>query len=120
MKTTRSIALLLSLISTGAFAGVADSTPAQRAEIQTQVIQAKLKLSPELLAKVQAINLKYAEKMDPILKGSDNILAKKKKAGAVLDAKDAEMKAILSAEQFEQYDDAKDDVKEAMEKKLGK
>lgn len=119
MTITRAAVILLSFASASAFAAIADSTPAQRAEIQTQVIQEKLKLAPEVLAKVQAINVKYAEKMEPILKGSDNILARKKKAGAVMDAKDAELKKILSADQFEQYDDAKDDIKDAMEKKLG-
>lgn len=120
MTITRAAVLFLSFASVSAVAGVADSTPAQRAEIQTRVIQEKLKLAPEVLARVQAVNLKYAEKMDPILKGSDNILAKKKKAGAIMDAKDGELKAILSADQFEQYDDAKDDIKEAVEKSLGK
>ena len=100
-------------------AGVIQSRPEQRAEIQTQFMKDHLNLPADVLAKVQAINLKYAQQMDPVLKGTDGKLAKMQKAHGIMAAKDEELKAILSPVQFEAYDDAKDDIKAAMESRLG-
>jgi hypothetical protein len=100
-------------------AGVIQSSPEQRAAIQTQFMKERLNLPAGVLAKVQAINLKYARQMDPVLKGSDGKLAKMQKARGIMGAKDDELKAILSPDQFEAYDDAKDDIKAALESRLG-
>ena len=100
-------------------AGVIASSPEQRAAIQTQFMKERLNLPAEVLAKVEAINLKYARQMDPVLKGSDGKLAKMQKARGIMGAKDDELKAILSPDQFEAYDDAKDDIKAALESRLG-
>lgn len=100
-------------------AGVIQSSPEQRAAIQTQFMKERLNLPAEVLAKVEAINLKYARQMDPVLKGSDGKLAKMQKARGIMGAKDDELKAILSPDQFEAYDDAKDDIKAALESRLG-
>lgn len=100
-------------------AGVIQSRPEQRAAIQTQFMKDRLSLPADVLAKVQAINLKYAQQMDPVLKGTDGKLAKMQKARGIMAAKDSELKAVLSPSQFEAYDDAKDDIKAAMESRLG-
>jgi hypothetical protein len=100
-------------------AGVIRSSPEQRATIQTQFMKERLNLPAEVLAKVQAINLKYARQMDPVLKGADGKLAKMQKARGIMGAKDDELKAILSPDQFEAYDDAKEDIKAALESRLG-
>jgi hypothetical protein len=119
MKLSPVILLVSLFFSTLSVAGIKESTPAQRAAVQTEFMTERLKLTPELATKVQALNLKYADKMEPVLKGSDNMLAKRQKANALMEAKDKELSVLLSKEQFEQYDDAKDDLKETMEKKLG-
>ena len=100
-------------------AGVIQSRPEQRAAIQTQFMKDRLSLPADVLARVQEINLKYAQQMDPVLKGTDGKLAKMHQARGIMAAKDAELKAILSPSQFEAYDDAKDDIKAAMESRLG-
>ena len=100
-------------------AGVIQSRPEQRAAIQTQFMKERLNLPADVLTKVQAINLKYAQQMDPVLKGNDGKLARMQKGRGIMAAKDAELKAILSPSQFEVYDDAKDDIKAAMESRLG-
>ena len=100
-------------------AGVIQSRPEQRAAIQTQFMKDRLSLPADVLARVQEINLKYAQQMDPVLKGTDGKLAKMHQARGIMAAKDAELKAILSPERFEAYDDAKDDIKAAMESRLG-
>ena len=68
--------------------------PQQRAEKLTQVMSRQLLLSPEQVEKVQAINLKYAEK---------NELVKRDMAAlkANAEAKNAEMKAVLNPAQYE-------------------
>jgi hypothetical protein len=120
MKLSPVILFLSLFASTLSVAGMMDSTPAQRASVQTEFMTERLKLTPDLATKVQALNLKYADKMEPVLKGSDNMLAKRQKANALMEAKDKELSVLLTKEQFELYEDAKDDLKETMEKKLGK
>lgn len=100
-------------------AGVIQSRPEQRAAIQTQFMKDRLSLPADVLAKVQAINMKYAQQMDPVLKGTDGKLAKMQKARGIMAAKDSELKAVLSPSQFEAYDDAKDDIKASLESRLG-
>jgi hypothetical protein len=76
-------------------------------------------LSPDLAAKVQGINLKYAQQMDPILKGAGGRLDKIQKSRSVMAAKDKELRSVLTPPQFEQYDDMKDEMKSALEASLG-
>ena len=47
-----------------------DTTPEQRADLQTEFVKSKLGLTAEQEKAVADINLKYAKKMDPIIKGS--------------------------------------------------
>ena len=98
--------------------GIEDSTPEQRATIQTDFMKTHLQLSPDQLKKIEALNLKYAQQMEPILKGSDGFLAKRSKAQAVMALKDKELSALLSPEQFKSYDDLKDDLKDVVNQKL--
>ncbi len=100
--------------------GIEDSTPEQRAGIQTAFMKAHLQLTPDQLKKIEALNLKYAQQMEPILKGSDGFLAKRSKAQAVMTLKDKELSAVLSQEQFKSYDDLKDDLKDAVNEQLSK
>jgi hypothetical protein len=77
-----------------------------------------LGLSPDLAAKVQGINLKYAQQMDPILKGAGGKLDKIQKSRSVMAAKDKELQGVLTPAQFEQYDGMKDEMKSALESSL--
>ena len=99
--------------------GVIKSSPEQRAAIQTQYMKERLNFPTDVLAKAQAINLKYAQKMDPVLKGTDGRLSKMQKSLSIMADKDKELKSILTPSQFEAYDDAKDDIKEVMKSRLG-
>src|SRR5205085_3921799 len=53
-----------------------DTTPAERAAAQTMMMKEKLSLTDDQLPKVKAINEKYAEQMDPILKGPGGMFMK--------------------------------------------
>ena len=122
MRTRFLIICLFALTTSSAMADEAAfnrSTPAQRAAIQTKFMKERLKLPADLLAKVQAINLKYAQQLDHILKGSDGKLSKMQQSRAILAAKDAELQSILSPTQYAAYDAAKDEMKEALISRLG-
>ena len=57
-------------------AALANSTPAERAAIQTDLMKEKLALSAEQATKVQTINLDTAQRMEPVIKGSEGPLVK--------------------------------------------
>ncbi|RXK81445.1 hypothetical protein [Filimonas effusa] len=95
-----------------------NSTPEERAAMQTEWLKTKLSLSSEQETKVNEINLKYAREMDPVLKGSGGKLAKLKKAKAINDKKEAEYKTVFSSEQFATYQKLKSDMKDQMKAKM--
>jgi hypothetical protein len=109
--------LLLSVVATG-WCGLENSTPEQRAQLQTAFMKDSLKLDAVALAKVQAINLKYAQEAEPVLKGDDNMFKKRSKMHEIMDAKDKELKGVLTEAQFGLYDSKKDELKAYLESHL--
>jgi len=79
------------------------ATPAERAHVQTAMMKVKLDLKDDQVPKVEAINTKYAEKMDPVLKGSLEPAKKMTQAKEINDQKEAELKQVLSSDQFQKY-----------------
>lgn len=96
------------------------TTPKERATIQTGFLKSKLGLSPEETAKVEAINLKYAEKAEPVIQGSEGPFAKMRQMKEIQSEKDAEMQATLSPAQFQAYEAAKDEMKQKFEEAVAK
>lgn len=94
---------------------VAKIPPPVRAAVQTKFMTEKLSLSPEQKTQVEAINLKYAEKMQPVLDGSAGGMFARMREGKALDeAKDAELQKVLNPEQYQGYLGAKDEMKQKM------
>jgi len=93
---------------------VKESTPEQRAMLQTAMMKNKIKLDSAQVVQVQAINLKYAEKLDPVLKGDERKLKQMRDMMAIQRDKDAELKKALTADQFKQYEAMKDEMKEKL------
>ena len=89
-----------------------DTTPKERAEAQTLMMKEKLGLSDAKVEKVRAINLKYAEKMEPVLKGSDGPLMKGREARNFQAQKEGELKAILSADEYKKYLASKEEMRQ--------
>jgi len=123
MNLTRSL-LGLCLLSFSVLASAEDmsflleTTPNQRAESQTRFMANKLGLNGEALQKVQAINQEYAEKVEPVLKGSAMGLVKKHQIDSLQSQKDDALRGILNATQFDAYINAKDELKQAMQQDL--
>lgn len=117
-----------SLLAAGLFASVgasaqgldklAGTTPEQRAGLQTMFMKSKLDLSAEQVPKVEAINLNYAQQMQPILESSERPLAKMGETRRIQQAKDAELQQLLSKQQYAAYLAAKEEMREQVEQKL--
>lgn len=99
---------------------LAKTTPQERAGIQTAFMKAKLGLSPEEAQKIEAINLKYAEKTEPVIKGDDGMFAKARQMKEIQSEKDVEMQTALSPQQYQAYQAAKDELKEKFEQAVAK
>ena len=80
-----------------------DTTPEERAEAQTLMMKENLGLSDAKVEKVQAINLKYAKVMDPTIQGSEGPMGKRGVASNRQLQKEGELKAVLSADEYEKY-----------------
>ncbi len=94
------------------------STPDERARLQTEMMKVKLGLTPDQTPKVAAINQKYAQRMEPIIKGQERPLMRLRQMREVGQAKEAELKGVLSPEQFQKYLAEKQEMREKFEDKL--
>src|SRR5262245_37492660 len=106
------------LIGATAFAADLDelksTTPAERAKAQTAMMKAKLGLTDDQVSKIGAINLKYAEQMQPIINGTEGPLMKMRDARNVEDQKEAELKGILTPDQFQQFQTMKEEMRDKL------
>lgn len=126
MFMTRCTALLVSialLAYTGAIAQqippeIANSTPEQRAAAQTAAMEKKLSLTADQVPKVEAINLQAAQKMEPVLKGTEGPLAKLRTSKAVEQEKETALQGVLTPAQFQQFLAAREELKQAVEQRL--
>ena len=89
-----------------------------RAEKLTEWMKANLKLTAEQVAPVQEINLKYANKMDDLRKSSQGRRGKMQTLKKDNKAKDAELKKILTADQFKTYLAKKEEIKKKFKEKM--
>jgi hypothetical protein len=94
------------------------STPEERVRLQTEMMKTKLSLTPDQTPKVAAINQKYAQRMEPIIKGQEGPLMRLRQMREVGQAKEAELKGVLSPEQFQKYLAEKQEMREKFEDKL--
>lgn len=83
----------------------AKPTPQQRAERLTKMMTRQLNLNAEQVEPVKAINLKYAE-LNEKSKGN------RKEMKANVEAKNKELKAVLTPEQYDNYLKLEERIKE--------
>ena len=91
-----------------------DTTPGERAKAQTAMMKMKLGLTDAEAAKVAPINAKYAEKMEPIIKGDKIQLMKMRDVREVEQQKEAELKTVLTADQFTKFEASKEEMMEKL------
>jgi uncharacterized protein involved in outer membrane biogenesis len=91
-----------------------NKTPEQRAQLQTAMMKTKLKLDTTQVIKVQDINLKYAQKLDPVIKGDCGKLAKFRQLKSIQKEKEKELKPVFTADQYKQYQQMQEEMKEKL------
>lgn len=84
----------------------------QRAKLQTERMTASLKLDAEQTRKVGQINLKYAQKMDPVIEGTGSKMSKFKTFKSISNEKEAELKGVLTSQQFELFQKQQREMKD--------
>ncbi len=103
---TASIAMTL-LFCTTAFSADRDAlkntTPLQRAKLQTAFMKKRLNLTQRQIPEVMNINLKYAQQMEPVIKGNDGKLMKMRQAAAIRKAKDNGLTRVFTHGQYQAY-----------------
>ena len=120
LAATVGLLLIASAITASAQADkLKNTTPQERAKAQTLFMKSKLGLSEAQLPKVEAVNLKYAEKLDPVIKGSAGPLVKMEAVRQANEEKEAELKGILSPDQFQKYLAAKEEMREKLVNEMG-
>ena len=97
---------------------IKNSTPEQRAKMQTTMMVSNLSLDSATQIKVYDANLKAAQKMDPVIKGTGRGLAKLREMKSIEEQKDKNFKAALSTEQYKKYETMKEEMKEKMKEKI--
>lgn len=114
MNLTKISILLVVLIATSlahhAAAQTTERTPltaAKRAQKWTDWMKKDLGLTAEQEPKVHAINVKYADQVDDIKAAEGDRRSKVKEVRANSKAKDEELKAVLTPEQFTKYTEKK-------------
>ena len=108
------VSLLLAPPAVAQLSELAKTTPEQRAGFQTEFMKQKLDLSPEQLEKIGIINLSMATDAQPILEGDGSTFGKAIKLRTLNASRERQLKALLSKEQFERYEDAKGELRSAM------
>ena len=94
-----------------------NSTPAERADFQTDLMVETLSLSDEQVEQIRAVNLKHAEKAEEIYNSQERKFKKFKKMRKMRNKKDKELKTILSDEQYETYEKNKKEMREKLKHK---
>ncbi len=95
-------------------------TPDMRARRQTERMKESLHLSESQLTSVSAINLKYAQEMQPVLENGDRNLKTARQARDIMQRKDKELKAVLDATQYQQYEQMKDELRKELKQRRGR
>ena len=95
-----------------------NTTPAERADIQTNLMVATLSLSDEQAVQIRAVNLKYAKKVREIYNSQGSKFKKFRKMRKLGNDKDKELKTILSNEQYEKYKKIKKEIRDKTMEKL--
>jgi len=99
---------------------LAGTNPKERAGIQTAFMKSKLGLPEAELAKVAAINLEYAEKAEPVIKGSDGPFMKMRQMKEIQGQKDTALQGVLTPAQYQAYQAARDEMKQKFEEAIEK
>jgi periplasmic protein CpxP/Spy len=93
------------------------TTPQERAEMQTKNMTEMLSLTEDQKEKVGTVNLRYAERMQSVHNSGQGRLQRLRQMKAISGEKDLELKKIFTPAQYEKYSRHKEEMKENMRAK---
>lgn len=93
---------------------MSDSTPEERAQMQTNYMKESLTLTNEQVPRIEEINLKYSRKMQDAYNSGGGKLQRLKKMKSISQEKDKEMKGALNPTQYATYEKNKEAMKDKM------
>lgn len=94
------------------------ATPEERAGKLTEWMKSNLQLNDDQVTRVHTINLKYANKNQGL---QTQAMSRKQKMQELKDndkAKDAELKNVLTNDQYDTYQAKKDEIRKQMKEKM--
>lgn len=95
-----------------------NSTPEERATLQTDWMKNNLSLDAKAAEAVSAINLKYAKETQALMDSGEPKLGKMMTFRRNSDAKDAELRGLLTPQQYGQYEQKKTQMEEMVKQKV--
>jgi hypothetical protein len=98
--------------------GLKNTTPEERAEKLTSMMESELSLDQKTTSAVSGINLKYAKENQTLMKSSGTQFGKIMTFRKNEEAKDAELKGVLTRDQYSQYEQKKSAMNETMKQKF--
>jgi len=114
------LAMLVCVFSTNIFSqnAMKNSTPEERAKIQTEWMIKSLQLTDSQKNTVEALNLEYAMKMEN-LKNLEGKRQKMKEARKISNEKDEKLKTILNEQQYQLYIDNRKELMKKIKERSG-
>lgn len=95
-----------------------DTTPEERAMLQTMMMKEKLGLTQQQVPAVKEINLEAATQMQPVITGSEGKLMKMRRAKEIESQRDAQLQGVLLPPQYQQWLAQKEEMRQKIEQKL--
>lgn len=93
------------------------TTPKERAEMQTKNMTEMLSLTEDQKEKVGTVNLRYAERMQSVHNSGQGRLQRLRQMKSISEEKDLELKKIFTPVQYEKYSRHKEEMKDNMRAK---
>jgi hypothetical protein len=107
---------ILTIVSTTAARAQMDSmkTASDRAASMTEKMKTQLSLTDAQYPQVQALNMKYAQKMDSLRSSAGERSTKFPAMKSIQQSKDDELKGILTSDQFTKYQAMEQEMRQKM------
>lgn len=104
------VALLFLGAAASAQALNAKASPDKLAKIETHYMDTRLALTSEQRRQVEDVNLAMEKKLQPLMADGASTPAQEQKIKAVEEERDAQLKKVLTSDQFSRYQEDKSDM----------
>lgn len=93
---------------------IENTSPEARAEFQTHKMKKRLYLKEDQVKRVQEINLEHARKVQHVVESHDGRFREFRELRELGKHKDRELKSVLTADQYSDYLDMKNEMRERL------